>query len=345
VVDVFEALGTAGRVITGGYAGALRWAPALYEAAFTHFMGECARGCGVSPVAVALARRLRTMVAEFEPTVIMSTFHLAGQVAGLLREQGWCDAANAVMITEPAAHPAWLHPGIDVYACPYPWVAQYVRRRSAARVLACGPLVAPEFFCGDAAAGRPAMHLRDDERAVLLSTGSWGTGRDMQATVRLLARVHGVRPVVLCARNGRLARRIASVGGALALGWRRDVADLFAAASALLDNAGGGMCAEAFAAGLPVVGWRPLPGHGRLGIETLAAEEVLTLARDEADLVRVVQRLAGPAGDLQRVRARGVLGADPAAALGAWARGAASGYAAPAPPPAATPTLVDDRQR
>lgn len=319
-IDVFEALpGRLGRIITGGYAGALRWAPWLYEAAFEQFMAEGARECGVSPLAVAVARRLRRVVAELDPTVVVSTFHLAGQAAGVLRERGWCDAATAVLITEPAAHPAWLHPAIDLYLCPYPWVAGYVRRRSQAEVLVPGPLVAPSFSRGDAAAGRHAMDLKPDEEAVLIATGSWGTGRRLEATTRLLAGTSGLRPVLLCGRDERLRRRIARIDGALALGWRNDMADLCAGAGVLLDNAGGGMCAEAFAAGLPVVGWRPLPGHGRLGLETLAAHGVITVAGDETALLPTVRRLLGPAGEHQRTRARQLFSADPAAVFRTWA--------------------------
>lgn len=332
-VDVFAALPAGlGRSITGGYAGALRWAPWLYEAAFREFMAEGARECGVSPLAVAVARRLRRVVAELAPTVVVSTFHLAGQVAGVLRERGWCDAETAVLITEPAAHPAWLHPATDLYVCPYPWVADYVRRRSQAEVLAPGPLVAPAFFRGDAPAGRHAMHLAADEEAVLISAGSWGTGRRLEATTQLLARAPGLRPVVLCGRDERLRRRIARIGGALALGWRKDLPDLCAGAGVLLDNAGGGMCAEAFAAGLPVVGWRPLPGHGRLGLQTLAAEGVVTLARDEASLLATVRRLLGPSGEHQRSRARRLFRADPTAVFGTWARRGRSRGVTGAPP-------------
>ena len=42
-----------------------------------------------------------------------------------------------------------------------------------------------------------------------------------------------------------------------------------AAADALVDNAGGLMCWEAQAAGLPVILYRPLPGHGRFNARAL----------------------------------------------------------------------------
>ena len=56
----------------------------------------------------------------------------------------------------------------------------------------------------------------------------------------------------------------------MALGWRDDVPDLMAAADVLVHNAGGLSCTEALVAGLPVVTYRPIPGHGRANAAVLA---------------------------------------------------------------------------
>lgn len=47
----------------------------------------------------------------------------------------------------------------------------------------------------------------------------------------------------------------------MALGWQPDMPGLMAAVTALVDNAGGQTCQEAFAAGV-LVTYRPIPGHG-----------------------------------------------------------------------------------
>ncbi|MEU2880718.1 galactosyldiacylglycerol synthase, partial [Streptomyces sp. NPDC007070] len=97
--------------------------------------------------------------------------------------------------------------------------------------------------------------------AVLLSAGAWGAGADLAGTARLLAG-HGFLPVVLCGRNERLRRAVSAVPGVLTPGWVTDMPELLRACAALVDNAAGQTAVQALAASLPVVGYRPLPGHG-----------------------------------------------------------------------------------
>jgi UDP-N-acetylglucosamine:LPS N-acetylglucosamine transferase len=135
-----------------------------------------------------------------------------------------------------------------------------------------------------------------------------------------------VRPTVLCGRNKQLQSELSTVSGCVALGWRDDLPELFAAASVLVDNAGGATCVEAFAAGLPVVSFRPIPGHGRAGVSALAAAGLVSFAADETALCSAVQRLRvkGPDRDAQCALARQIFRDDPAAAITEWLRDAAA---------------------
>jgi UDP-N-acetylglucosamine:LPS N-acetylglucosamine transferase len=98
--------------------------------------------------------------------------------------------------------------------------------------------------------------------------------------------------VVLCGRNDRLRRRLRDAG-ARAVGWRDDMADLLAAAYAVVDNAAGLTCREAFAAGVPVVSYQPIPGHGRDGASAMARAGLSVYARSAGELVEALDRLDG----------------------------------------------------
>jgi UDP-N-acetylglucosamine:LPS N-acetylglucosamine transferase len=153
---------------------------------------------------------------------------------------------------------------------------------------------------------------------VLVSGGFWGVGR-LDRTVRALDSVPRVRPVVLCGRNERLRLRLNAVEGCAALGWREDLPAIFSVAGALVDNAGGTTCAEAFAAGLPVIGADPIAGHGRLGQSALIRAGLVADGR-RGLAAAVVNKVCGPADALseQRRRARAMFRADPANSLVRW---------------------------
>jgi UDP-N-acetylglucosamine:LPS N-acetylglucosamine transferase len=78
-----------------------------------------------------------------------------------------------------------------------------------------------------------------------------------------------------------------------------------AAASALVENSGGGLtCWEAFAAGLPVVTFKPIPGHGRAGAGRRASAGLTLLAADEEELVSTLDDVtAGSSATRERLRA------------------------------------------
>jgi UDP-N-acetylglucosamine:LPS N-acetylglucosamine transferase len=310
-----------GAGLRAGYAGMLRRAPWLYDGIFrTFFLDRRRYNPGVFPLDVVAARQLRPLLDRYRPDAVVSTFHLAAQVTGRMRCRGQLDVPSVVMITEPVTHRQWLHRGTDLFLCPYPWVARQARQRTGTVALAPGPLVDERFRRHpDPAAGRATLQLADGEQAVLVSAGSWGVG-GAAGTARSLCALPRVRPVVLCGRNEQLRRRIGRLPRCLALGWRDDIADLFAAAAVLVDQSGGSACAEAFAVGLPVVLHQPLPGHGRLGARALVDHGLATLAEDPDALVEQVGRLldGGPLRDGQVATAARAFVSDPVQALLDW---------------------------
>ncbi|MDG3016787.1 MGDG synthase family glycosyltransferase [Speluncibacter jeojiensis] len=324
VVDLLSVLPwRIGTMISGGYARMLRYAPWLYEGIYSTFMAP-RRGPRPTPAPLVrlAARRLAPILAEADPTCVVSTFHLAGQTVGHLRNTGRLGAPSVVAVTEVVPHQMWLARGTDLYCCLYPSIADAVTARTGTAAIAPGPVVDPRFLRAPGPEpGRTALGLAPGEDAVLISTGSWGVG-DPVEIVATLARIERVRPVVLCGNNARLRERVASVPGALALGWRDDVPELLAAAAVVVDNAGGSMCMEAFASRVPVVGHRPIPGHGGPVVRALADDGLVRYAADDTALTAAVEALRqpGPERDALVRRAGSVFAEDPGVAITRWLR-------------------------
>ncbi|MDN3297550.1 galactosyldiacylglycerol synthase [Streptomyces ficellus] len=148
---------------------------------------------------------------------------------------------------------------------------------------------------GAGAGGRPV---------VVLSGGAWGVGAGLLRTAGALAR-HGFLPVLLCGRDVGLRRRAARLPGVLALGWVDDLPELMASARVLIDNAAGQTAVQALAAALPVVGYRPIPGHGAVGVREMAAEGLTRYAEDLGELLSAAGALARPGHARERQVAAG----------------------------------------
>ncbi|XVQ81845.1 MGDG synthase family glycosyltransferase [Microbispora siamensis] len=303
VVDVLALLPLRlGALLRWWYRGVMLRAPWLYALVYRVFFVS-RRAPSTSPLTVVAAAGLARVVRRVRPSLVVPVFHVAAQAAGHLRARGRLAVPSVVVLTDFAVHRLWLHPGNDRYLCPDTATALAVTAAVGRPAFRCAPIVRPGFAAQDAGATegagaaadvRARIGLREGDRIVLVCAGSWGVGR-VAATARLLARSGRYAPVVLCGRNERLRRRLGRMlgraGAGAALGWRDDLADLLASAYALVDNAGGLTCREAFAAGVPVVTHRPIAGHGRDGVLAMARAGVSVHARRRGDLLRALDRL------------------------------------------------------
>ncbi|MFE1025114.1 galactosyldiacylglycerol synthase [Streptomyces sp. NPDC058818] len=308
VVDVLALLPYGlGSALRHLYRGSVRHFPWAYAALYRLFLRPgTGRRPGGTPLARLAGGRLRELAESSGADVVVPVFHLGAQLTGHLRARGLLPVPSVVLVIDFAVHRQWLHPGNDHHLCLTEQAAREVRESTGGPAWTCGPVVAPEFFAdapdAPGAAGWRGLfdRLGPGRPAVVLSAGAWGVGSHLDVTVRLLAD-HGFLPVVLCGDNERLRRDLSGTPGVVALGWVTDMPGLLHAARALVDNAAGQTAVQALAAGLPVVGYRPIPGHGADGVRRMAALGVSDVAEDGSGLLGALRRLTAP-GQVRRER-------------------------------------------
>lgn len=310
-----------GAGLRGFYRAAVRHLPFVYGGIYAAFFRPGGgRGTSSAPLADLARERLTALVEGTRADLVVPVFHLAAQVTGRMRQDGTLRVPSAVVVTDFAVHRQWLHPGNDLHLCLTADAAQEVRRRSGGRAVVSGPMVSARF----GSPRRPTAWRRalapDGGDIVLVSAGAWGAGSRLASTARLLSGA-GYRPVVACGRDEGLRRRLARCEGVRALGWVDDMPGLLAASAAVVDNAAGQTALEALATGVPVVGYRPIPGHGAEGVRRMAALGLSDYAPGPWELVQCADRLTAPgAARRQRVAAgRAVFGPDAVAPLTALA--------------------------
>ncbi len=145
---------------------------------------------------------------------------------------------------------------------------------------------------------RAALGLDPSDRAVLVVAGSWGVG-GLESTWQAIARDSRFTPVVVCGRDERLSLAVAalaeaSAGRSVVLGWTEDMPALMSGCDALVENAGGLTSFEAMRAGLPVVSFQPIAGHGRENTARMDAAGVSRLATSPDGLLTALRILSTP---------------------------------------------------
>jgi UDP-N-acetylglucosamine:LPS N-acetylglucosamine transferase len=325
-----------GKALSKGYEAELKHAPWAYELAFKMWfwfpflLGPLARF-----LTLFTRRTILNWVRETHADIVVSTYPVATQVLGDLRRRAnkhrrsrWAVRVPAVnFITDFGFHPFWAHRGIDLNLAVATGTAEAVAHRTARLSLACGPLVGPEFLSAPVRRTfeRARLGLRQDDLGVLISSGSWGVG-DLKEAFELVAKQPGFVPVVTCGRNSGLRddlEELARAEGYRAhlLGWTDDMAGVMAACDVLVENAGGLTSLEAMGARLPLVTFRPIPGHGRNSATAMSAAGVSCLARNGEELVSDLGQLGrpGPTRTAQLAAASHLFSGDAAAAVVATA--------------------------
>ncbi|MCD2195788.1 glycosyltransferase [Actinomycetospora endophytica] len=291
VHDYLDALpAPARRVLRDLYQPTVQYAPVLFDTLFDGLEHD-----GVLRRAAGLVCRWAEPGLERwarDADVVVTTYPLAGQTLGALREQGRVAAPVVTYLTDPAAHATWCHPAVDHHLTVTEATARDARRYGV-RARAAGPLSARDFAAPTRGRQdvRAELGLPDDAPVALISAGSLGMGSVPRTVHDLLAhpRLH---VVVLCGRNTTLARRLGRLERVVALGWRDDVAALMGAADVLIHNAGGLSLTEALAAALPAVTYRPIAGHGRANAEVLDRSGIAPWPRSAAALAEAVDAAA-----------------------------------------------------
>ncbi|WFE56033.1 glycosyltransferase [Micromonospora sp. WMMD712] len=276
------------------YRGVLRWAPWGYDALFA-ITGRSRLTVAVLRGALAPLRGRARRAVPAGTRAVVTTYPFANQLLGPLRRSGVLPVPLVTYVTDFVVHPTWVAPGVDVYC-----TLRHARHQPSGTgatldVRTVSPLVSADFPAATQTTRRAARRrfgLPERERLVLIVAGAWGTG-DVEATVAAVDAADGVRTVVVCGRNADLRQRLRGPTRHV-LGWVDDMPTLMRAVDVVVENAGGLTCQEALSCGLPVITYRPLPGHGRANAAILAAAGLTRWAPSAEQLRRALATLATP---------------------------------------------------
>lgn len=228
-------------------------------------------------------------IADQGSDLIISTHPFASQALGRLRADGRLATSVVTYLTDASVHPLWVHPGVDLHLALHEVAAEQARGWGGVTsvVVPVTPRRPPPMrsAAGTRWAVRSTLGLHPDESLALVVGGSLGIGQLEESAVDILA-TGLARPVVMCGHNESLRRRLVQHPGVIALGWRDDLADLLQAADCVVQNAGGFMSLEALAASVPVLSYRPVPGHGMTNAAALAEAGLAPWAQSGAELSR-----------------------------------------------------------
>jgi len=275
------------------YRGILRWLPWGYDVLFA--LGNRSQ-FSVSVLRLLLRpvrHRMRHAIPP-DTRAVVTTYPFANQLLGPLRRQGRLNVPLITYVTDFVLHPTWHSPGVDAYCAVRHAEVYPASAADDIDVTVVQPLVSPAFTTPadvDRRLARQRFGLPADERLALIVAGAWGAG-ELRDTVAEVAATGRVRPVVVCGRNEALREQLRAEHQHV-FGWVDDMPTLMRAVDVVVENAGGLTCQEALACGVPVVTYRPIPGHGRANASVLARSGLTRWVPDRDQPGPVLTTLTG----------------------------------------------------
>ncbi len=280
VVDLLPA--RSGRLLKAAYLAQMRHSPRSWDLTLRRLQPGSRLYATTRRFLGFAGHRLLPVAAGAD--LVVSTHPFASQALGRLRAGGELRCPVVTYLTDASVHPLWVHPGVDLHLALHD-VAAAQTRRWGGRTRVVQPLV--PVTVRRPALSRAELRLPEGRPLAVVVGGSLGIGELEDAAVDLLG-TGRVTPVVLCGRNEALRERLRARPGIVPLGWRDDLPDLFALASVVVQNAGGFMSLEAMASGVPVLSYRPVPGHGRANAEALERAGLVPFVRRPPALTAAV---------------------------------------------------------
>jgi processive 1,2-diacylglycerol beta-glucosyltransferase len=287
VVDLMP--GHLGRLLRSGYLKQIQSMPATWRWTLDAIERS-------ESITRAITRALSTTegalleIAGDRPDRFVSTHPFPSQALGHLRANGRLTVPVTTYLTDMSVHRLWVHRGVDTHLAVHDIPALQARNLGARATSTIRPAVAAAFTATirtyeKQVQARQRFGLPCDERRplALVTGGAYGVGQLFESAADLAA-TGLVIPVVLCGTNIRLLARVNGHAGMIGLGWVDDMPQLFTAVDIVVQNAGGMTSLETRAAGVAMITYRCIAGHGETNASALDTAGIAPWVRTKAEL-------------------------------------------------------------
>ncbi|MCA9286737.1 MAG: hypothetical protein KDA22_16050, partial [Phycisphaerales bacterium] len=316
----------------GLYLGLIDRAPAvvgwLYDRSDRPWTGVAKRW----HLAHANLSRLRRLLAERKPDLVVCTHFLASEYLAGLRRRGRLSAALATVVTDIDVHGMWFCAPCDHYFVAADESAQMLLRGGVPpeRITTTGIPIDPVFaepLPRSAACGQHG--LDPQRRVVLFTTGGCCIGPVVSLFESLLRLDTPAELVTVCGRNETVRTALEAAAQGVAdgaavrphvLGFTTRMNELMAAADLLVGKPGGLTSSEARARGLPMVILHAVPGQEERNADHLLEWGCAIRCNTSATTAWRIDRLLADGSALDRMRRAATASATPRSALDCAAR-------------------------
>lgn len=276
VVKTVDALKTVGRafdnLISGGYIFLAKHAPKTFGKMYRRSDEDTTLNSLVDNVTGIASYRLKPVITDFSPDVIITTHPFAAEMVSAIKEKTEVKTPLVSIVTDFAPHKTYIQPNVDYFIVSSREMMYQLENLGVNRdkIYTYGIPIDPVFYeVQDKYALREEMGLDRDVTTILIMAGSFGVA-DILDIYQSITEVEGrLQLIVITGKNRRLytefEQRIERYGDfgkkTKLLFFVDDVYKYMHASDLLITKPGGLTVTEALASRLPMAIFKAYPGQ------------------------------------------------------------------------------------
>ncbi len=256
-------------MIRKAYLSIVKKTPGLYGKIFDKTADMTAESCSKF-VRGFVYRDFLGYIEEFNPDVIVNTHFLTAGILAEFKSKGLVDVPIVTVVTDYMVHGIWAHSGIDLYlvGCKEAYFSLVKRGINSARISISGIPVRVCFHQSlSKNLARRKLGLDTDKKTVMIMGGSEGfSGKVEDIKEVLLSANQDVQFLLVCSNDEETYKELSSFSRnyhkpVTVYKYIDNVDELMVASDFLITKGGGLTISEALTVGLPIVMYKPIPGH------------------------------------------------------------------------------------
>lgn len=256
------------RLIVGSYLNAVKTTPKVYGklyelSEYGENMNDFSKG-----VNRLLSHRIKTLIEQFKPSVIVCTHPFSLQIMSSLKRKNTVDLPVLAILTDFVTHSFWIHENIDAYVVAHECMKLEMINRGIpeSSVYPLGIPVSSDFLQKHDRSEVLEQLGLDNRLTFLVMGGSLGFGEVKSTFQSLMKCRKDFQIITVCGRNSKLKRQLekysqSSPKRVKVLGFTNRIPELMDASNFIFTKPGGLTVAEALSKELPMFIMSPIPGQ------------------------------------------------------------------------------------
>ncbi len=245
------------------------------------------------------SKKLLETIYSLCPDVIVCTFPNPVGIVSHLKSCSCIDMPLVTVITDVAFHNQWLHPYVDAYILAADIVAMHLKRKGmpSEKLYVTGIPLRPEF---SVACRTPSIwenyNISPDLFTLMIMGGGCGLLTGIEDILNeLIQQDLPMQILAVTGTNQTLAKKLEAISQSSripirVMGFVDNIAQLMEISDLLLTKAGGVTVFEALAKKLPMLIYKPLPGHERNNARFLLKRKAAIQAKSKEQVIDIIIR-------------------------------------------------------